>query len=231
MRHRSRSRRATPCASFDGSGYAKGNFEALSTTSSKYSFSRLRRVRKFLIRLPLAPPMVREIWQVALPTAGYATASYAYTHTIERTPARLYTCLASGIGPAITLTFSRPRDARVGQCIRSSRSDTGQLGMAITDVRLTNVALGSPVRYLLTTSFVKPFVPAIFPWPNNACVTLFKKGSAPCIQTKRGTSCSDRMARSIPVVSVGSAERVDSSPLATGTSSTRSVDGPSPTPG
>ena len=38
MRHRSRSRRATPCASFDGSGYAKGNFEALSTTSSKYLF-------------------------------------------------------------------------------------------------------------------------------------------------------------------------------------------------
>ena len=210
--------------------YAQGNFEYLSTTSSKYLFPASDVFGKFCKSTSSTSHGSRNL-AGSIANCGYATNSCAYTHTIERTPARLYTCLASGIGPAITLTFSRPRDARVGQCIRSSRSDTGQLGMAITDVRLTNVALGSSVRYLLTTSFVKPFVPAIFPWPNNACVTLFKKGSAPCIQTKRGTSCSDRMARSIPVVSVGSAERVDSSPLATGTSSTRSVDGPSPTPG
>ena len=80
-------------------------------------------------------------------------------------------------------------------------------------------------------SLVKPFVPAISPWPDNACLIMFKKGSASCIPTKRGTSFSDRMARSIVVVFVGFAERVDSSHLATGTSSTRSVAGPSPTPG
>ena len=79
-------------------------------------------------------------------------------------------------------------------------------------------------------SLVKPFVPAISPWPDNACLIMFKKGSASCIPTKRGTSFSDRMARSIVVVFVGFAERVDSSHLATGTSSTRSVAGPSPTP-
>ena len=62
---------------------------------------------------------------------------------------------------------------------------------------------------------------------NNACLTLFKKGSVSCIPTNRGTSCSDRMARSIAVVSEGSAQRVDPCPLATGTFSTRSVAGPS----
>ena len=61
--------------------------------------------------------MAPEIWTVALPTVAYATASCAHTHTIERTPVRLYTCLDSGIGPATTLTFSRPRDARVGSVL------------------------------------------------------------------------------------------------------------------
>ena len=37
MRQRSSNIRPTPCASFDGSGYANRNFHALSTNSNKYS--------------------------------------------------------------------------------------------------------------------------------------------------------------------------------------------------
>ena len=37
VRQRSSNIRATPCASFDGNGYPNRNFDALSTTSNKYS--------------------------------------------------------------------------------------------------------------------------------------------------------------------------------------------------
>ena len=129
------------------------------------------------VSLLLAPPMVPEIWQVALPTVGYATASCACTHTIEGTPARLYTCLASVNRSRNNANVLATPGCPWWQCIRASRSDTRQLGIASTDVRLTNVALrsisshrrlSSSIRYLLTTSFVKPLAPAISLWPNNA---------------------------------------------------------------
>ena len=86
------------------------------------------------VSLLLAPPMVPEIWQVALPTVGYATASCACTHTIEGTPARLYTCLASVNRSRNNANVLATPGCPWWQCIRASRSDTRQLGIASTDV-------------------------------------------------------------------------------------------------
>ena len=142
MRQRSRSRWATPCAFFDGSGYANGNFEDLSTTSSKYSFLASDVFGNFCKSTSSTSNGSRNL------DGSIANCClrdrFLRPHPHNRTYSR-----ASLHMPG---QWNRSRNnANVlttpgcpcWQCIRASRSDTRQLGIANTDVRLTNVALRS----------------------------------------------------------------------------------------
>ena len=110
--------------------YAQGNFEYLSTTSSKYLFPASDVFGKFCKSTSSTSHCSRNL-AGSIANCGYATNSCAYTHTIERTPARLYTCPTSAIGPATTLTFSRPRDARVGGVLERVGPIVGSSGWQV----------------------------------------------------------------------------------------------------
>ena len=171
VRQRSSNIRATPCASFDGNGYPNRNFDALSTTSNKYSLPASDVFGNLCKSTSNTSHGSRNL-AGSMAMRGYVTAFCVCTRTTTRNLAYPYTFdqwNLSHISGNVRASHGWP----CWQCTEARRSGTRHCGTASTGVFLANTPSHSgrisntySARHLSTplAPSCPPYYPALA-WP------------------------------------------------------------------